>query len=244
MAEPYIINNVEALWPKLDRTYAFDQKANQSMPCDPMAPNAEYSIELKMGNETAKGLYIAMVNSYKANKKDGWPAAPSNPMVKHDDGMRTVKCSLKGQYSGEKTRKPLQVDAMSNPLPDDFQLTTGSTINIAVTFYPYKYMQDAPSVALRIRQIQVIKLEERKVRSLFGKVEDGYIHNSESVFQNNVVDMPQKKESDVDLTGFEDGNSTTAEPEPVKVLAKKAVASGSNGDSVDLDDILAAWDDD
>ena len=37
MAEPYVIKNVEALWPKLDRTYAFDQKVNKSMPCDPMA---------------------------------------------------------------------------------------------------------------------------------------------------------------------------------------------------------------
>jgi len=241
MAEPYIIKNVEALWPKLDKTYAFDQKANQSMPCDPMAPNAEYSIELKLDNETAKGLYIAMVNSYMANKKDGWPDTPSNPMVKRDDGMRTVKCSLKGQYSGEKTRKPLQVDAMGNPLPDDFQLTTGSTINIAVTFYPYKYMQDAPSVSLRIRQIQVIKLEERKVRSLFGKVEDGYVHNSESVFQNNVVDMPQKKEPDVDMSGFGDDSPPAAEPEPVKVPAKKAVVS--NGGDADLDNILATWDD-
>ena len=130
MAAPYVIKNVEALWPKLDRTYAFDQKANQSMPCDPMAPNAEYSIELKMDSETAKHLYIAMVKSYQANKKPDWPDKPANPMTKHDDGTRTVKCILKGQYNGEKTRKPLQFDSKNNPMDDDFQLTTGSKINI------------------------------------------------------------------------------------------------------------------
>jgi hypothetical protein len=241
MAEPYVIKNVEALWPKLDRTYAFDQKANKSMPCDPMAPNAEYSIELKMDSETAKGLYIAMVKSYQANKKPDWPDVPSNPMVKHDDGMRTIKCILKGQYNGEKTRKPLQVDSKNNPLPEDFQLTTGSKINIAVTFYPYKYMQNEPSVSVRIRQLQVLELADRIVRSAFDVVEDGYVHNSESVFSNNVVDMPQKKEPEVDLTGFEDDNGSVSEPEPVKSTPKKAAVGASQSPS--LDDILGDWDD-
>jgi hypothetical protein len=241
MAEPYVITNVEALWPKLDKTYAFDQKANQSMPCDAMAPNAEYSIELKMDSDTARDLYIAMVKSYQANKKEGWPDTPANPMTKHDDGTRTVKCILKGQYNGEKTRKPLQFDSKNNPMDADFQLTTGSEINIAVTFYSYKYMQNEPSVSLRIKQLQVIKLAERVTRSLFKSV-DGFEKSSESVFaSSNVVDMPQKKEEEVDLTGFEDNDSSTAEPEPVKTTTKKAVVSGSQSGS--LGDILSTWDD-
>lgn len=241
MAAPYVIKNVEALWPKLDRTYAFDQKANQSMPCDPMAPNAEYSIELKMDSETAKHLYIAMVKSYQANKKPDWPDKPANPMTKHDDGTRTVKCILKGQYNGEKTRKPLQFDSKNNPMDDDFQLTTGSKINIAVTFYPYKYMQNEPSVSLRIKQVQVIQLAERTMRSLFDTVDDGYTKSSESVFGNNVVDMPQKKEPEVDLTGFDEDNGSPSEPEPVKV-EKKAAAAGAS-QSATLDSILDEWDD-
>ena len=238
MAEPYVIKNVEALWPKLDRTYHFDQKANQSMPCDAMAPNAEYSIELKMDSETAKELYIAMVKSYKANKKPDWPDTPANPMIKHDDGTRTVKCTLKGQYNGEKTRKPLQFDSKNNPMDADFQLTTGSKINIAITFYPYKYMQNEPSVALRIKQIQVIELAERTMRSLFDTVDGGYTKSAESLFESNVVDMPQKKE--VDLTGFEDGNGSTTEPEPVKVEKKAAVGAPK---TASLDTILDNWDD-
>ncbi len=240
MAEPYVIKNVEALWPKLDRTYAFDQKVNKSMPCDPMAPNAEYSIELKMDSETAKGLYIAMVKAYTANKKPDWPDTPSNPMVKHDDGTRTIKCILKGQYNGEKTRKPLQVDSKNNPLPEEFQLTTGSTINIAVTFYPYKYMSNEPSVSVRIRQLQVVELADRMVRSAFGAIEGGYVHNSESMFASNIVDMPQKQEPEVDMSGFDEGSSDP-EPEPVKTPAKKAAAGGATDGNLGV--ILDNWDD-
>ena len=43
MVQTYIIENVEALWPKLDRTYVFDQKVKRSMPCDPRDQNAEFS---------------------------------------------------------------------------------------------------------------------------------------------------------------------------------------------------------
>ena len=58
MADTYIIENVEALWPKLDQTYAFDKKANRSMPCGPRDANAEFSIAFRMDNATAKGLFF------------------------------------------------------------------------------------------------------------------------------------------------------------------------------------------
>ena len=34
MAETYIIERVEALWPKVDRTYVFNSKVRRSEPCD------------------------------------------------------------------------------------------------------------------------------------------------------------------------------------------------------------------
>ncbi len=229
MADAYKIMGAEALWPKLDKTYHFDKKLNQSVPCDPMAPNAEYSIELKMDSATAKNLYIAMVTAYKEDKQKGWPDAPSNPMTKHDDGTRTVKCTLKGQYNGSVTRKPLQVDSRNNPMTDDFQLTTGSIVNVGVTFYPYKYMSNEPSVSLRLRQLQVVQLADRTIRSMFDVVDGGYVHNEESMFSSNIVDMPQKEEV------------SEPEPEPIKTTNKKAASGGSNNSS--LDDILGDWDD-
>ena len=114
-------------------------------------------------------------------------------------------------------------------MPDDFQLTTGSIVNVGVTFYPYKYMSNEPSVSLRLRQLQVVQLADRTIRSMFDVVDDGYIHNEESMFSSNVVDMPQKEEV------------SEPEPEPVKTTSKKAASGGSTGSS--LDDILDSWDD-
>ena len=55
MAEHIYIEDVEALWPRVDQTYAFDKKANRSMPCGPRDTNAEFSMHFRMDNATAKG---------------------------------------------------------------------------------------------------------------------------------------------------------------------------------------------
>ena len=47
--EQYIIENVEALWPKINTTYHFDSKAGRSVACDALADGAEYSIQFRMG---------------------------------------------------------------------------------------------------------------------------------------------------------------------------------------------------
>ena len=74
----------------------------------------------------------------------------------------THKANLKA-CTRTKNQKPLQVDAKGNRLPDDFLLTTGSTVNVAVQFYPYD-MGGKQNVSLRLKVVQVIKyvpLEER-----------------------------------------------------------------------------------
>ena len=70
--EQYIIKNVEALWPKINTTYHFDNNEGRSVTCEPTAPNAEFSIQFRMDNATAKGLFTAMSECYQANKKDKW----------------------------------------------------------------------------------------------------------------------------------------------------------------------------
>ena len=101
-------------------------------------------------------------------------------------------------------------------------------------------MSNEPSVSVRIRQLQVVELADRMVRSAFGAIEGGYVHNSESMFTSNIVDMPQKQEPEVDMSGFDEGSSDP-EPEPVKTPAKKAVAGGAKDGN--LGTILDNWDD-
>ena len=91
MADTYIIEGVEALWPRIDQTYAFDKKVNRSMPCGPRDTNAEFSIQFRMDSAAAKALFKAMSASYMANREDKWAEKLSNPFVKDDNGTYTHK---------------------------------------------------------------------------------------------------------------------------------------------------------
>ena len=102
-----------------------------------------------MDNATAKALYLAMSEVYQANRKDKWAENLERLFVKDDDGMFTHKANLKVR-TRKTTKKPIQVDAKGNRLPDDFLLTTGSTVNIAVQFVPYD-MGGKQNVSLRLR---------------------------------------------------------------------------------------------
>ena len=92
MADTYIIEGVEALWPRIDQTYAFDKKANRSMPCGPRDKNSEFSIQFRMKRATARALFKAMNASYMANREDKWAEELANPFVKDDNGAYTYRC--------------------------------------------------------------------------------------------------------------------------------------------------------
>ena len=221
--ETYIIKNVEALWPKINTTYHFDKKVNKSMPCDALADGAEYSIQFRMDNDTAKNLYQAMSKSYQANKKDSWPDKLARPFIKDDDGMYTHKANLKGAYKNEVTKKPLQVDAKGNSLPDDFLLTTGSTVNVAVQFVPYD-MGGKQNVSLRLRGVQVIKYIPYEDKNPFEET-DGYVFEAK---EDNPFDA-------------EDTEVEDAVAEPKKV-AKKPSPPTKDADG-NLSSIVDDWDD-
>jgi hypothetical protein len=238
MAETYIIENVEALWPKIDKTYVFDQKVKRSVPCNPRDTGAEFSIAFRMDNDTAKALYTHMKAAYVANKEASWPEKLVNPFVKDDNGTFTHKAVLKGAYKGEVTAKPLQVDSQGTPLPDDFQLTTGSTANVAVQFIPYDF-GGKQSVSLRLKAVQVIKYVPMEVRNPFGAVDGGFVLEDANPFAKTVATSAPAKSNNVleaapaDDDGFDE--------EPVKKTAKKAAAAPS--DDGDLVSIIDIWDD-
>ena len=243
MAEPYIIKNVEALWPKLNQTYAFDKKANKHMPCGPRDTNAAFSVDFRADNDTAKALFAQMSGAYNANREKSWPeklTIEASPLVKDDDGTFKGTSNIKGAYSGKVTLKPVELDSQGNSLPDDFELTTGSTINIAVTFVPYHMSKDNWGVSLRLQAVQVIKYIPRSVRNPFGNVAGGYVvevneaeETAKKAFQSNNVLEVAEDTTDVDDM-FED--------EPVKKTAKKAETASSE-EKLDLTNIVQGWDD-
>ena len=239
MAETYFIENVEALWPKIDRTYVFDQKVKNSVPCDPRENGASFSIQFRMDNDTAKALFAQMKAAWLANREKSWPeklTMEASSLVKDDDGTVKGTSNIKGAYKGEVTARPLQVDSQGTPMPDDFQLTTGSTVSVAVTFTPYHMSKDNWGVSLRLKAVQVIKLAEQRVRNPFGVVEGGFVLEDNNPFaktapakSNNVLEAAPADDDD----GFDE--------EPVKKTAKKAEAAPS--EDADINAIIDDWDD-
>ncbi len=87
----YVIENVEALWPRLDRTYKFDQRENGgkggSVPCAPSDQGAAYDLSFKMTKDQATKLYQDMAAEFAKAKQPGWDEKLAMPFKKSEDGI-------------------------------------------------------------------------------------------------------------------------------------------------------------
>ncbi len=226
----YIIENVEALWPRINKPYRFDNAENRTVPCTAFDDGAKYEIKFRMTKDQAKALYLEMCKAYEERKEKGWPEKVDNPFTKDDDGMYVYKATLKGAYGKEATLKPVQVDSNGSKLPEDFMLTTGSTVNVAVIFVPYN-MREA-GISLRLKAVQVIKYVPMESSTPFGKVEGGFTFQKD----DNPFEVVEAKPT----TNVIEGEFGDA-PEPKKV-SKKATPKPKKTDA-DLASIVDDWDD-
>lgn len=174
----YIVTGATALWPRLNQTYKFVKKGDKQerIACAPTDDGAEYTLNLTLAKEQAVPLYNSMKKVYEEGKQDKWPAFPSHDEVFEVDelGSFIVRTKLKGAFNNEPT-SVAQFDASNNELPKDFMLTTGSKINVLVSFVVYDPTRlDGSGVSLRLRQVQVIDLAVMKKRSAFEAVEGGF----------------------------------------------------------------------
>ena len=173
------INNVEALWPRINKTYKFDSAERKSVPCPPSDPAAAYEMSFRMTADQAKALWGKMLEAYNASKEPSWPEQPVNPLKREEDsGCYIAKAKLKGNYNGDLTKGVPQYDASGARLADDFMLTTGSMVNVAVKFIPYS-MREA-GVSLRLQGVQVVRYKEMEEQNPFEKV-DGFVANDANV---------------------------------------------------------------
>ena len=165
----YTISNVEALWPRINRTYRFDKVERKSVPCDAREELAAYEMSFRMTSSQAKALHTAMVEAYNTVRKSqpAWPETFVNPFKKEEDtGCWIGKAKLKGAYNGELTQKPKQYDLTGVVHGDDFLLTTGSKVNVAVTMVPYSMKDNG--VSLRLRAVQVVEYKPMESDNPFG----------------------------------------------------------------------------
>ena len=227
---PFRISNVEALWPRINTTYKFDNKLKRSVPCDVFDDGAKYELNFRMVSEQAKKLFAEMKQAYNEKAADDWPDKFPNPFNKDDDGMYVYKTVLKGAYGKDATGKPAQYDAANTKLADDFLLTTGSEINIAGVFVPYHNAGMGTGVSLRLRAIQVIKYVPLQATSPF-EATDGFESEDGNPFAST-----DKPEADP-LEAAEEAEEEVSEPKKVR---KKTPGKAKDPE---LDAIVDDWDD-
>ena len=222
----FMIRNVEALYPRLDKPYHFDKKGGKngtggSMPCAATDQGAEYSMSFKMNKAQAKELLAAMTSAYEEAREEDW-VGMSMPFKKPEEGGIVGKAKIAASYNNP----PKQFDAATKPLPEGFQLTTGSTVNLFVELIPYNGGMGS-SVSLRLRQVQVIKLKENVQGSVFD-AQEGFTQYEDSVFDNVSTDAPK-----------EAAKEEPEEPEEPKVRENKKKPSADD----DLSSMLDEFDD-
>jgi len=229
----YILKNVKARYPRIDQPYKFDSKAGvkgKSVPCDAIEDGACYELGFVMSKDQAKDLYKAMNAAYKEAKDSSWPDKLELPFTQLDDEL-VGKAKLKASYNKQPTGRPALFYSQNVSLPEDFMLTTGSTISVAMEFIPYSMATSG--VSLRLRGVQVIDYIPYKPASPFD-VESGF----------SAVNAPAA-ESVEDMFGGlasaeEEVEEVEAAVEPVKRQKKKETPTEKDT-SDSLASVIDAW---
>jgi hypothetical protein len=146
---------------------------------------------------------------------------------------------LKGAYGTDKTTPPLQVDAKNNKLPADFQLTSGSIVNLAFTFVPYSVQ--GTGVSLRLNGVQVIDLKPMQSRSPFGVVDGGFVAQPDNPFSDTTKSTDVELEDDDSDDIFNSVEEEAPAPKEPKKVVKKSAPAPTDDDDVSA--LIEEWDD-
>jgi hypothetical protein len=186
-----------------------------------------------MSKQQAADLYKAMKQTYNEKKAANWPdmPKPGQVFIKDEDGMYVGKTTLKGAYGNEVTRPPRQFDARNNALPEDFLLTTGSTVNGQVALIPYSMRENG--VSLRLRAVQVVKYREMEMSSPFDSVDGGFEGGAKESFGD---DFDSDQEEDVFAPAKVEAKPAETEKPKAKAKAKEKASKVEDYD--DIDDAL------
>ena len=240
----YLIEKVNILYPRLDKTYRFDNTENKSVPCGPLENNAKYETSFVMDGSTATALMGEMAVAYNTARKPNWPEIVPMPFSRDEEEAYVGKCNLKGSFDGKQvTQPPKHFDAKNNPLEPGFQLTSGSTANLFVEFVPYHGGGSiGTGVSLRLRAVQVLTYKPYIAESPFEST-DGDFEVS-SPFRENTGGFDSTKEVTPTIV-FEEEEEEEEEVAEVIEVPKKKVKSQTAApkDEVDLSALVANWDD-
>ena len=243
----YLIKKVSILYPRLDKTYRFDNAENRSVPCDPTETGAKYETSFVMDGDTATALMGEMAVAYNTARKPSWPEKVPMPFSREEETY-VGKCNLKGSFDGKQsTLPPKHFDAKNNPLESGFQLTSGSTANLFVEFVPYHSSGIGTGVSLRLRAVQVLTYKPLEAASPFEATDGDF--DTGSPFGEATSGFDSTEEAPDNLFVEEPEVAEVAEESEVVVpieTPKKKVKSKTAPapkDEVDLSALVANWDD-
>ena len=230
----HVIRGVTAMYPRINQPYHWSESQNKSVPCSATQDGAAYEMSFTMNKDQAAELYALMKEAYMEGREKSWPEEfPKAKKIfnKQEDGTYLAKTSIKAQYNGKLTNPPKQYDSQEKLLGEDFMLTTGSTVNIAVDFFPHK--MNGGNVALWLRMVQVIKYVPYEAPSPFGK-EEGF-----SVDDGAATPFGVDNSGD----GFEaDDDNDDDDVEEVKTPSKrKNQKPQADDDDDDIEDLISDW---
>ena len=233
----YRLDGVEVKYPRIDRTYRYSQADSLTIPCKPTENGAAFSLSFLMDKSQADALWKRMREVYTTRQKteSSWPTKFAKPFTEAEDGRWEYKTSLKGAYGKEITRPPMVVDSLNKKLGEDFELTTGSTVNLSFVFVPYNGHWGA-GVSLRLRAVQGVDYVPRKESSPFDSVEGGFSAGS----TDNVSPFGAKVEKEATADAEEDWEDEAPVKEPKKMQVKKAAPKE---EKQELAAVIDDWDD-
>ncbi len=173
----YRLENVEALWPRIDKAYAWDEAKGMSVDTLPTDTNGAYEMTVIMNDDQAKDLAGKMkevFNSDEKTKGKQWVITKEDPetglesqkvvkslediFVKHDGVYRA---KLKMPTYGDPSTKPKQYMSDGTKAADDFQLTTSSIVHVMFRIKTWAYGKKV-GIALRPTGVMVVRLAERQ----------------------------------------------------------------------------------
>jgi len=171
----YRLENVEALWPRIDKAYAWNEAKGQSDETLPTDTDGAYEMSVIMGEDQAKDLAAKMKEVFNSDektkgkqwivkKKDPETGMEADKLVKSlddifikDDGVYRAK--LKMPTYGDPRTKPKQYMGDGTPAAEDFQLTSGSIVHVMFRIRTWAYGNKV-GIALRPTGVMVVRLAE------------------------------------------------------------------------------------
>ncbi len=186
------LSKVQALHPRMNQPYRFDKYEQRSVPCDHRDDGASYSLQMIVTKEHEAQIKKVCQQAFKELRanNDRAPDKPDFLPYKTNDNDEIVVKAKLPCFSAKKKKNiepPRHYDMKNKVLPEGFELTNGSTINVALVANGY-VSPVGSGITLYIDAVQVVELAERSGPSPF-EAGDGFTAGDDKPAENK-TDSP------------------------------------------------------